>query len=152
MQPATNRPAGLATARRIGWWFSIAVAFTCIVGWSVSYPGTPPCMIPGTDWQVKLQQGGLVIQTGLPSARILVAPSTVLQTFFWSGWDGRVATVTVGARTISLFLLPLWMPLALSALAAALTRRPPRLPGHCPACQYDLRSTPGACPECGHRP
>jgi hypothetical protein len=49
--------------------------------------------------------------------------------------------------------LPLWIPLALTALPAALLwrsrLRPP--PGHCQHCRYDRRSLPPAapCPECG---
>ena len=51
----------------------------------------------------------------------------------------------------------LWLPLVLFAAAPAGwvirwrgTRR--HRPGLCPACAYDLRATPGRCPECGAVP
>ena len=56
------------------------------------------------------------------------------------------------------FGVPLWLPLALLAAAPAAgavafaraRRRAARLRrGLCPACGYDLRTTPGKCPECG---
>ena len=53
--------------------------------------------------------------------------------------------------------VPLWMPLVLGGVAPSIllptrarTRRRRRLAsGLCPACGYDLRATPGRCPECG---
>jgi hypothetical protein len=50
-------------------------------------------------------------------------------------------------------MVPLWLPVALFALlpAARLYRRirPRYAAGRCQACGYDLRATPGRCPECG---
>lgn len=55
--------------------------------------------------------------------------------------------------------LPLWMPLAPFASAAAVLwwvhiRRQRAGPGMCPACRYDRRGLVGgaACPECGSKP
>ena len=50
--------------------------------------------------------------------------------------------------------IPLWIPtLVLSiwpAICAIQFIRAGHSPGHCPACNYDLRGTPsGVCPECG---
>jgi hypothetical protein len=53
------------------------------------------------------------------------------------------------------FTVPYWaVALAASLLPGALaarrvSRRSNRSAGACPACGYDLRATPGRCPECG---
>jgi hypothetical protein len=50
-------------------------------------------------------------------------------------------------------LVPLWFATllfgALPALRLYRRLRRPHPPGLCPACDYDLRATPGRCPECG---
>jgi hypothetical protein len=60
-----------------------------------------------------------------------------------------------GDRTVTYeWALPYWKLLALSAAGPLVcayhrvrSRRPHR--GHCSRCGYDLRATPGRCPECG---
>jgi hypothetical protein len=56
------------------------------------------------------------------------------------------------------FALPLWFVVMATAPAPAIVLRRylirlrrPRL-GFCPSCGYDLRATPGRCPECGAVP
>lgn len=60
----------------------------------------------------------------------------------------------------NLVVVPLWLPFLLSAVAAAGVRLRSRAwrasdrarRGLCPVCGYDLRATPGRCPECGAAP
>ena len=67
-------------------------------------------------------------------------------------WWGRVP-ITSG--TEYRFTVPHWFPLLLTGWLPTVTairmyriyRRHAR--GLCPACDYDLRATPGRCPECG---
>ena len=56
--------------------------------------------------------------------------------------------------------VPMWLPAAGLAVLPALwlarlgrhRRRQRRMRGLCPTCGYDLRATPGRCPECGKVP
>lgn len=52
-------------------------------------------------------------------------------------------TVPYWALAAALSLLPLW------AMWRSATTRRLRLSGRCEYCGYDLRATPGTCPECG---
>jgi hypothetical protein len=65
----------------------------------------------------------------------------------------RMGLTSPGSHTI--YFVPIWVPtLVLTVPAVWLTRRwrPPRAPGMCSTCGYDLRATPGRCPECGTVP
>ena len=83
-----------------------------------------------------------------------------------AGWGFEFATEDAGSfwpgnvpATSSFLRVPLWaVDSALGLLIAAsfinfrraARRAQRRLRNECPACGYDLRATPGRCPECGH--
>jgi hypothetical protein len=48
---------------------------------------------------------------------------------------------------VFLLLPAIWTTLALLRSVTQRRKTPPR--GHCGSCGYDLRATPGRCPECG---
>lgn len=60
------------------------------------------------------------------------------------------------APAVFTFRLPFWVLASLFAVPALLWRRKwtreARSGNYCPACGYDLRATPGRCPECGKMP
>ena len=76
-----------------------------------------------------------------------------------SAWNrlgfGVAVGFTAGNNVIRQVTVPHWLPtgvLALSswvALRSALRRRRRERAGLCARCGYDLRATPGRCPECG---
>jgi hypothetical protein len=81
-----------------------------------------------------------------PPLRNALLPSVV------SSSAGRGPFYAISSSTVA---VPAWMPLLATAILPALwihawrrQRRTARL-GLCPACGYDLRATPGRCPECG---
>jgi hypothetical protein len=62
------------------------------------------------------------------------------------------------AANIGVVILPLWLPLLVSAILPLLWfrqwkhRRNRNRPGLCAFCGYDLRASPDRCPECGTIP
>ena len=71
--------------------------------------------------------------------------------FFGFGW----ASGAYGVRRVQVLVVPDWSLALATALvpvgwlyARSWLRRGLR-PGHCRRCGYDLRATPGRCPECG---
>jgi hypothetical protein len=73
------------------------------------------------------------------------------RTVVWTRGDPRA----VDTDDVAYFTAPLWFPFAAGAALPALRlvrflrRRGRRRAGACLICGYDLRATPGRCPECG---
>ena len=62
------------------------------------------------------------------------------------------ASAQIGVLLESL-AIPIWLLVLLSAIVPLRwLQRSRHLAGHCTACGYDLRATPGRCPECGSTP
>lgn len=87
------------------------------------------------------------------------APPTIVR-FERGGVSYRTRTDTGTAAAYEYLIAPYWMAVLLAAALPAwsitggargwLARRRHRRRGLCPRCGYDLRATPGRCPECGH--
>jgi len=63
-----------------------------------------------------------------------------------NGWEGDARYVVVPPWLVTLVFAAL--PLAWVAIARPWRWLCSKL-GDCPSCGYDLRATPGRCPECG---
>ena len=106
-------------------------------GWSyVSYP-TPGGAAPGL-WQEALardRRGGRLRALGIAYARVDYATdgTRVRRALYLPHW-------LLGCATLA---APAW-----HLLRSVRARRRPAA-GQCTACGYDLRATPGRCPECG---
>lgn len=76
-------------------------------------------------------------------------PSTRFAGFGWTDYTFSVRPKP--SIRIKDVRVPYWFLISLAAIRPGmrLFGKPPRRPGHCPACGYDLRATPGRCPECG---
>jgi hypothetical protein len=76
----------------------------------------------------------------------------------WGYFCRRTETEQRGGLVHYTVILRLWQLAALTAVAPLLSirrtlqRRRATSAGLCPACGYDLRATPGRCPECGTEP
>jgi hypothetical protein len=108
---------------------------------------------PPTAKQIKPPEAGLTRFTISPAA-FDVARDGVWQRIGFNYYDSSSPSRTVrGVR------VPHWLLAALTAAAPALwavrrrrRREGPARSGVCPRCGYDLRATPGRCPECGTMP
>lgn len=83
-----------------------------------------------------------------------------MNSIFWrkAGWSGfGFDRQPFEEGVVHAVVIPFWFIALMSGLAPAklvigwIRRRSPR-PGHCSSCGYDLRATPGKCPECGTTP
>ena len=85
-----------------------------------------------------------------------LAPEDVVSMLGFTAAHGRIQHLP-GGSTLTGIDVPLWFVVTLTAAGPALAllhRRRRRLRGRaglCRRCGYDLRATPGRCPECGEQ-
>jgi hypothetical protein len=118
------------------------------------------------DW--RWERLGVRIERGAGVTKVNEGEGAVLARY-WTLPDGRVrgriSMVGPGTATSALpyvsATVPYWMPLSafgllpvgrgLRRIVGAIRARRRTMRGHCAGCGYDLRATPGRCPECGKR-
>lgn len=114
----------------------------------------------GHHFEVFLAPGGYVELSASPPPlaiqKQLGAPTVTLQ---WQHLGFRYSELGVGSAFVRSLAVPRWFVSSLVIASAILLiliarRRWSRTPlaGHCRKCGYDIRATPGRCPECGAVP
>ena len=123
--------------------------------------------LTGTRYEFALRPGGLVFYTSSG-----VRPSTEPDVFqgevrFSRSWEGPGIRYDRGTyrrdgSTFSSFILATWWPLlacspalawwTIRVISRSFACRQRTRKGLCASCGYDLRATPGRCPECGAVP
>ena len=87
-----------------------------------------------------------------PSAGAHTSPFNAWDRHVWFGPQVSVVGFGYGhsPRSGTLVCVPFWLPcFATAAVGVWCVRRRREQPGLCRSCGYDLRASPGRCPECG---
>lgn len=112
---------------------------------------------PADSWQASLNSSGVTVSTSEQLELNVPTGSPIdwrFAGFHRTRMNWAFAASFAATRTDSV-TVPHWFLLALAGIAptvwlhAAIRRRRSTSAGLCPACGYDLRATPGRCPECG---
>jgi len=141
--------------------------FACLQIQSWAFPGgySSRLRADGTGWRMISRDGALWIDSGPDCARRWSARGWLFDAFFGDPlivvrhptiWERLGFAHYKWKQNDSRWIIPYW-PLAGIALLFSLPlivefsrrRRNALISGRCRVCGYDLRATPGRCPECG---
>jgi len=98
---------------------------------------------------------GMGSERPVPGRQRWDAYRTLLERLGFEGESGRITLGTHRFIDYGWMTIPVWLPLVVFAIPPAawawhqLARRRRNNLGLCRRCGYDLRATPGRCPECG---
>jgi hypothetical protein len=123
--------------------------------------------VPEGEYRSSVSQLGRmsIASEGSGSVMVTFSPHHYQKRFYGIGKSSASAqfgldriTPSQYRATATLYAIPYWMPAAVAAvpaivwLARRLRARRRTETGRCLRCGYDLRATPGRCPECGTEP
>ena len=110
----------------------------------------------------RLCYGGTGVAFAGASVAVMIGPEPLPRQGWSANWDVartwiwvphfRRAGSPLGSPKFTIIAFPLWIPSVIGAAATGYFHREarPKLPGHCPKCDYDLTgNVSGVCPECG---
>ena len=122
----------------------------------------PPAPTVRFRWADGTSGGRSAWAAGAPGWELEYAQdSSPLLGFEWGDYARSSSSVHLDSSESRWVRIPYWLAVAVTALLPARRlwtfvrrrgRRRAALAGLCPACGYDLRATPGRCPECGTEP
>jgi hypothetical protein len=114
------------------------------------FDGARVLVLGDSGWEPNQRSGwGWTNHDPVPPEDEITTPIRTSRYGFGYGWEAPTGSRRHGYAAA---LFPLWLPAMILAapLVKGVIRRFCRRPaGQCESCGYDLRATPGRCPECG---
>jgi hypothetical protein len=142
---------------RFAFCLSFLLLTACVLLWPLSLTGDHPIRLwTGEHWLLNASRGRL--DFSFAHADFLIGRPNGSRKFELAGFVYSDEVWSNGLANHGDAWVPLWFPLMLSLpivvgwLRAHIVRRRRIAERRCVRCGYDLRATPGQCPECGAVP